>query len=340
MSQNPVKTKKNKPVATQAGSVDDFVIAGTSIARGRKEILEIPIALLPSQTKMSMPTVVIRGKQDGPVLWISSAIHGDEINGVEIISRLLEYVTPKNIRGTLIAVPIVNVFGFTHQSRYLPDRRDLNRSFPGSKTGSLAARLAHLFMNEVVAKATHGIDLHTGAIHRCNLIHTRCDPGNETNLALAMAFGAPVVLVNKSGKGTLRAAANKKDIPNILVELGEALRFDEPFIEECNQGILRVMNLIGMLENEVSCSLSQPVVVKETVWVRARHGGLFHADVDLGDRVEKGQKIGKIHDVLGQNRGTLVSPKPGIVICIAKNPLVYQGDALIHIAAANPDGQG
>lgn len=312
--------------------MSELEIGSKTIEPGSKHFIDIPLARLPGQSMITMPTIVVRGHKDGPVLWVSSAVHGDEINGVEVISRLLDYVCPQNIRGTLIAVPIVNVFGFSQQSRYLPDRRDLNRSFPGNASGSLAARLAHLFLKEIVGHATHGIDIHTGAIHRCNLPQVRCDPGIPENVELARAFGAAAVIVKKSGAGTLRSSANKKGIPNILIEVGEALRFDEAYIEATKHGCLRVMDHLEMLEHTLPTPHSEPLITSETQWVRSRWSGLFKARAKLGDRVKKGQSLGVVSDVFGKARGQLRAPKKGMVIGINNNPLVYQGDAIVHVA--------
>lgn len=312
--------------------MEHFEIAGVQVRPGERKRIDLPVALLPAQTMMSMPVVVIRGRQDGPRLWISSALHGDEINGVEIIRRTLSHIRKIKIKGTLIAVPVVNIFGFTQQSRYLPDRRDLNRSFPGSKTGSLAGRLAHLFLQEIVEKATHGVDIHTGAIHRSNYLHIRCDPSNEISLELARAFKPAVILTNNSTKGTLRSAANKMNIPNILIELGEALRFNEDYIVECTQGLYRIMNHIGMIDEYPTCSIQNPLITSDSTWVRAKRGGLYQAEVELGATVKKGQSLGRINDVQGNRHAQVLAPKTGIVIGATKNPIVYQGDALIHIA--------
>jgi len=312
--------------------VSIFEIAGVQINRGERKRIDLPVAMLPAQTMISMPIIVIRGKKDGPRLWISSAVHGDEINGVEIIRRTLEHVNKNTLVGTLIAVPVVNVFGFTQQSRYLPDRRDLNRSFPGSKSGSLAARMAHLFLKEIVEKSTHGVDIHTGAIHRSNYLHIRCDSGSDSSLELASAFKPGVILARKSGKGTLRESATKMGIPNILIELGEALRFNENYIEECTFGLFRIMSHLGMLVNAPSCSTMETLVTSESVWVRAKRGGLFQSIVELGSRVERKKVLGSINDVQGVHHSAIVSPHEGIVIGLNKNPIVYQGEALIHIA--------
>ncbi|HSG06703.1 MAG TPA: succinylglutamate desuccinylase/aspartoacylase family protein, partial [Nitrospiria bacterium] len=210
--------------------MDDFTLGGCTLKRGERKRVTLEIARLYDFTETGIPIEVIHGRRPGPVLFICGAIHGDEINGVEIIKRLLGHKSLKKIRGTLIAVPIVNVFGFNTKSRYLPDRRDLNRSFPGSKDGSLASQLAHTFMQEVVSKSTHGIDLHTGAVPRSNLPQVRAflkDPETER---LARAFRVPVIINSNFRDGSLREAARERGIPMLLYEGGEALRFNEPVI--------------------------------------------------------------------------------------------------------------
>ena len=169
-------------------------INGVTVTRGTRTTIDLPAGRLYTHTPMTIPVHVVSGKHAGPVLFISAAIHGDEINGVEIIRRLLKSSSLKRLRGTIIAVPIVNVHGLINHSRYLPDRRDLNRSFPGSDKGSLAARLAHLFMKEIVAQSTHGIDLHTGALHRTNLPQIRANLDDPETDKLARAFDVPVII--------------------------------------------------------------------------------------------------------------------------------------------------
>jgi len=209
----------------------DFRIGGVSIKKGERRKIELAVSSLYDGTDLSIPVEVIRGKVDGPVLFISAAIHGDEINGTEIVSRILKNKSLKKLKGTLIAIPVVNIFGFNMLSRYLPDRRDLNRSFPGSTNGSLAARLANVFMKEIVKKSTHGIDLHTGAIHRTNLPQIRASMDDVETKRLAFEFGVPVILNSNFRDGSLREAACSKNIPVLLFEGGEALRFDEKIIQ-------------------------------------------------------------------------------------------------------------
>jgi predicted deacylase len=313
-----------------------ITVGGVTILPGRKQRLELPVSRLPTQTLLSLPVTVVNGRYDGPCLWLSAAIHGDEINGVEVIRQVLAAVQPNTLHGRLIAVPIVNIFGFIEQSRYLPDRRDLNRSFPGSKRGSLASRLAYLFMNEIVAHCNYGIDLHTASYHRCNLPQIRGDLSNTDTYAIAKAFGAPIMIHASMRDGSLRQAAAKKEIPVLLYEAGEALRFDADAIATGVNGVMRVMSALGMQAFDALSSPLESVEIHETKWVRASRSGILHSLVNLGDRVEKKQPLGRITDAFGEKSGKVDSPYPGIVIGYTKNPLVNQGDGIFHIAV-QPD---
>jgi len=314
----------------------DLQVGGVSIAPGKRKQIEIPVAKLFDYTEMTIPVEVIRGKEEGPVLFVSAAIHGDEINGVETIKRLLarKKVLAK-IKGTLIAVPIVNVFGFNRNIRYLPDRRDLNRCFPGSDLGSLAGQLAHIFMREIVTKCTHGIDLHTAAIHRNNLPQIRACLDDAETRRLAMAFGVPVVIDSNIRDGSLRQAAADNGIPMLLFEGGEALRYEERVINSSLRGILAVMKAIGMIEGK-GVSLSQQkkeaFVAKSSYWVRAPHSGSLRANKQLGSRVKTNELLGVMSDPFGGGRVEVRAKLTGIIIGIATLPLVSSGDALFHIA--------
>lgn len=307
-------------------------IAGESIAAGERKRLELPVARLATQTMLSLPITVINGAEDGNKLWISAAIHGDEINGVEIIRQVLERINPQKLRGSLFAVPIVNVFGFIEQSRYLPDRRDLNRAFPGSATGSLASRLAHLFMTEIVSRCTHGIDLHTASDHRINLPQIRANLQDEATYHCAKAFGTSVILHANVRDGSLRQAASKKGIPVLLYEGGEALRFDPEAIEVGREGILRVMATLGMYGSVNGFESASPIEVSTTKWVRASRSGIFRLNVQLGEKVTKKQLLGIISDAFGEKTTKVRSPLNGLVIGYTRCPLVNQGDAIIHLA--------
>ncbi len=313
-----------------------FEIAGIRIAAGKRQRLELPVAKLYDYTEVSIPVEVIRGKQDGPVLFVSAAIHGDEINGVEILKRLLaRRRIGAKMKGTLIAVPIVNVFGFNRNSRYLPDRRDLNRCFPGSEKGSLGGQIAHIFMREIVQKSTHGIDLHTGAIHRTNMPQIRaCLDDSETN-RLAHAFGVPVIINSDIRDGSLRQAAAEHGIPMLLYEGGEALRYEEKVIQTGLMGIISVMESIGMIEPRVIERRRKNrdiFMARSSYWVRAPHSGSLRAKKKSGDRVKKGELLGVLSNPYGGDKVEVRAVKTGIIIGQTMLPLVNNGDALFHIA--------
>ncbi len=302
------------------------------IPPNKKQRVELPISRLPTQTLLSLSVTVIHGRYPGPCLWLSAAIHGDEINGVEIIRQVLTQINPRHLSGTVIAVPIVNIFGFIDQSRYLPDRRDLNRSFPGSPRGSLASRLARLFMQEVVSRCKYGIDLHTASHHRCNLPQIRANLKDAETYRLAEAFGAPVMIHADSRDGSLRQAAAQRGIPVLLYEGGEALRFDGDAIAVGIQGVRRVLAALDMYALNGDITATASLTAEKLTWVRASRGGLLHMVANLGDRVEKKQPLGLITDAFGEAKLKVYAPCSGLVVGCARNPLVNQGDAIVHIA--------
>ena len=313
---------------------DNFVIGGVGIQRRSRRLLELPLPPLYTHTPMKLPVHVVRGAKDGPRLFVSAALHGDELNGTEIIRRLLKQPAMKQLRGTLVAVPIVNVYGLIHHSRYLPDRRDLNRSFPGSVKGSLAARLAHLFMTEIVHKCTHGIDLHTGAIHRSNLPQIRANLDDPETARLAESFGVPVLINSNLRDGSLREAAAEQGIPMLLYEAGEALRFNEVAIRAGVKGVINVMRTMGMLPTGRSRSKRkpEPFVARSSTWIRASASGLFRRVSSLGNRVRRGDTLGLIDDPFAGNETVVTATASGIIIGCSEIPLVHEGEALFHIA--------
>jgi hypothetical protein len=309
-----------------------LVIGGTEVRPGERKTIELPVARVPTAADLSMPVHVVRGKKPGPHLFVSAAIHGDEINGVEIVGRLLRMKSLRRLRGTLIAVPVVNVFGFIGYSRYLPDRRDLNRAFPGSDRGSLAGRLASLFMEEVVANSTHGIDLHTGAIHRTNLPQLRVTEGDDAALEMARHFGALVVLRSQVRDGSLRAAVAERGVPLVVYEGGEALRFDEWAIRAGLRGVLATMHHLQMLPARKDRRVvREPIVSSVSRWIRAPAGGILRARASLGARVAKGDALGSIGDPFGHEPVVVHAPGDGIVVGRTQLPVVNEGDALFHL---------
>ncbi|HEY9017202.1 succinylglutamate desuccinylase/aspartoacylase family protein [Thiomicrospira sp.] len=317
------KRRKNSPIT----------LGGQTIQPGERRTVDLEVGKLYTHSPITMPVQVLCGRQAGPVMFVSAAIHGDELNGVEIIRRLLKVPGLRQLKGTLIAVPIVNLHGFINQSRYLPDRRDLNRSFPGSEKGSLAGRVARLFLDEIVERSTHGIDLHTGAIHRSNLPQIRANLDDPQTLDLARAFGTPVILNSDLRDGSLREAAAKKGIPVLLYEAGEALRFDELAIRGGVQGILRVMRQLAMLPKSRKPPPAEPIMARSSAWVRAPQDGIFRASVKQGQRVIKDQTLlGRVSDPFGESEVEVWSPISGIIIGQLHLPLVNEGEALFHIA--------
>lgn len=320
--------------------VSALAVNGINIPPGARRTLELPIPHLYTHTEMAMVVHVIRGKQPGPRLFVSAAMHGDEILGIEIVRRLMRHSAMSRIRGALLAVPIVNPYGVLDQSRYLPDRRDLNRSFPGSNTGSLAARLAQLFMSEIVSNASHGIDLHTGAHHRFNLPQIRADLSDAETLRLARAFGVPVLLDSNVRDGSLRAAASEHGLPMLLYEAGEALRYDEMCVRAGVRGVLGVMRELGMLPAvRRSRKKREPYVSRSSRWIRAPKGGMLLNLKTLGSDVAEGEKLGIVADPYGGSEEPIVSEFPGIVIGRTHLPLVHEGDAVLHVAKFPDAGQ-
>ncbi|MBC7165343.1 MAG: succinylglutamate desuccinylase/aspartoacylase family protein [Roseovarius sp.] len=310
-----------------------FQIGGQRIAAGTRARVDIPVSQLSNHTPVNLSVEVIHGRREGPVLFVSAAIHGDEVIGVEILRRLLRAAPLGTMAGTLLAVPIVNTFGFLNHSRYLPDRRDLNRVFPGVAEGSMASQLAHIFMQEVVRRADVGIDLHSAAIHRTNLPQLRLTPGNERLAELGAAFGAPVMMEAKLREGSLRMAAEEAGVDVLLYEGGEGLRFDEFAARTGVAGVLRVMRHLRMIgARGVPRTRVKPVRARRSLWYRAPRGGLFRGYLGLGEAVSPGTVMGAVANAFGDVEDEIVADTTGIVIGRANLPVIYEGDALFHVA--------
>jgi predicted deacylase len=304
---------------------DEIIEPGTS-----KTIL-LPTPKLYDWTPMHMPVHVIRSKKKGPIVCITAAVHGDEINGVEIVRELLKKKIHL-LKGSLIAVPIVNVYGFLSQNRYLVDRRDLNRSFPGSSHGSLASRLAHLVITELVSQSTHLIDLHSGSLQRHNFPQVRANLTRAADKKLALAFNAPVTIHAKERDGSLRQAASEKNIPCILYEAGEALRFNNRSIKQGITGIMNVLQSLGMISQPKE--KSSTMIALSSYWVRSPYSGTMRtAKSMLGKEVRKGETLAIIANPLGAEEYRLIAPSHGIIIGKSNLPLVHAGAALFHIAS-------
>lgn len=292
----------------------------------------LPVAALPGQGMLELPLAIFNGARPGPRLWLSAAIHGDEINGVEVVRQVADVIDPAKLAGTVIAVPVVNVFGFFARSRYTPDRKDINRSFPGTTRGSLASRLAALFMREIVSQCEFGIDLHTGGENRTNVPQIRCDLTDREQRRLARAFGAPLMLHNRPKKGTLRGACAQRNIPVLLYEAGEPHRFGDRSVRAGVHGIKRVMQALNMY----AWRLTRPEAPDEfwsSRWVRSPRSGLFRRVATMGQQVVEGEVLGTVGDALGERMVEVRAPFDGRILGGAVGPIVHQGDALLHIAS-------
>ena len=313
-------------------SATSFHLNGLTIKPGERVLTRPVISKLPSGTVIDVPVYVLRSAVPGPTLLLMGGMHGDEVNGIETIRRLIrrELLTP--LRGTVIAIPILNIYGFLNFSRDVPDGKDVNRSFPGFPRGSLAGRVAHRFMREIMPLIDYGIDFHTGGAARSNFPQVRALLGIDPEVdAMAAAFAAPFTLHAGLRGGSLREAAQELGKHIIVYETGESLRLDEPGIEEAVAGTLRVMHHLGM-GPEAPRPARPGIICRRHTWLRARFAGLFRAHVENGQFVEKGQIYGSVADPYGQQTVRLESPVSGYVIGLNYMPVVNQGDALLHIA--------
>ena len=316
-----------------------FEVGNVAIAPGQRMTVDLPVSVLSDHTPVNMSVHTVNGRRDGPTLFVSAAVHGDEVIGVEIARRLLRVSALAKMRGTLLVVPIVNTFGFLNRSRYLPDRRDLNRMFPGSERGSLAGRLAHIFMREVVERSDVGIDLHSAAIHRVNLPQVRVSQTDAKANELAQRFGAPVILTSDLREGSLRHAARERGVPVLVYEAGEGLRFDELAVRAGVTGILRVMHTLDMIpRRSVSTRQVSSIEATSSAWVRAPAGGLLRTFRPIGARVEEGEALGVMADPFGETEVEVQASRTGIIIGKANLPVVNEGDALFNIAVTSQKG--
>ncbi len=307
-----------------------ITINGIHVAPGQNKLLQIEIARLPTGTLIDIPVHVFNSKNPGPTLLLQAGLHGDEINGVETLRRMLENNDFKLKKGAVIVVPILNIFGFIHFSRDVPDGKDVNRSFPGRKTGSLASRIAYHYTSEILPQIDFGIDLHTGGAQRHNFPQMRYTNGDELSKKLAISFNAPFAFPSNLIAGSFRKAAFTMEKPIAVYEAGESMRFDEAAISIGVQGIKNVLRGFEMITKSTS-KIKESVTLNQRRWLRAPRAGMFIPGIKNGSPISKGQVLGTVTDTFAKKQKKIKAPFDGYVICINHQAVINQGDALFHV---------
>ncbi|MEM7380272.1 MAG: succinylglutamate desuccinylase/aspartoacylase family protein [Bacteroidota bacterium] len=311
----------------------EIVIGKEAVPPGKEQLLKISIDRLPTGTLIDIPVYVFNAKKPGPTILIQAGLHGDEINGIEIVRRMLQQKRFKIRKGAVVAVPILNIFGFIHFSRDVPDGKDVNRSFPGTKSGSMASRIAYHYTSEILRQIDIGIDLHTGGAQRHNFPQIRYTEEDEHSKELASVFNAPITFPSRLIKGSFRNAAYRMGKPTVVYEAGESMRFDDYGILEGMQGILNVLKHFDMISKiePLYSERKETVYLEERKWLRAPTAGMFIPEVTNGSEITKGQELGLITDTYAKHRKRIKAPYDGYVICINHQAVVNQGEALFHV---------
>ena len=313
-------------------------VAGATVEPGRRVRTGFATSETFAGVAVEAPFVVSRGASPGPTLCLTAGVHGDELVGIEVVRRVLMLSEPVELAGTLIGVPIANPHGFQRSSRYLPDRRDLNRFFPGSAVGSAASRIAYALFTELIARCDYLVDFHTGSFHRTNIPHLRADTNDPDVALLARWFGSEVVLHNAGGPGTLRRSATDRGLPCVTFEAGEPMRLNEEHIAAGVEGSLRLMRALGMRFTEDPGDSPSQEILTSARWIRVDAGGLLRSHVEPGDRVSSGDRLGTVVDPSTNRRSAIFSPDSGRIIGMAFDQVVIPGFAAYHVAssAASP----
>jgi len=317
-------------VTAAGGAASAINVLDVNIEPGSAQRLSWSATELFEGVPVSTPVLVVNGALPGPTLCLTAAVHGDELNGIEMVRRVMHDLDPSKVSGAVIGIPIVNVQGFRRGSRYLPDRRDLNRYFPGNPNGSAAARIAHSFFTNVVAHCDALVDLHTGSFERANLPQIRADLRNPDVMTLTQGFGSMVILHSTPAVGTLRHAATLAGIPAVTVEAGGPSQLELNEVKLGVKGIETLINTLGMTRKRRLWGEPEPVYYRSS-WVRADNGGILLSDVSLGSTVRKGDRLGTITDPMNNAQSELRSPYSGRIIGMARNQVVMPGFAAFHV---------
>ena len=305
-------------------------IRGQKIGLGESKLIKIPVDRLPTGTLIEIPVYVFNGKEAGPTVLLQGGLHGDEVNSVELVRRLLIDKSYKIHRGCVIVIPLLNIFGFLNLSRDMHGK-DVNRSFPGTKSGSLASRMAYYLMHELTLNVDFGVDFHTGGAQRSNFPQIRYTPQDERAKELAKIFNAPMSFSSKLIAKSFRSACYKKGIPIIVYEAGESLRLDENAIQQGINGTLRILSHFKMINKELEIPTGKPSIeIVKRRWIRAKVAGIFNLKIKNGTKVKKGKILGYIMDTYGETRFAVKAPKDGYIIAVNNFPVINMGDALFH----------
>jgi len=319
---------------TDFNKQDTLKILGTEIQKGESTTVSFNVAKLHTQNSIDVPVIISRSKKPGPTVLITAGIHGDEINGVEIVRQVIAKGINKPKAGTIICIPVINVFGFIHMDRQFPDGRDLNRVFPGIKGGSLASRVAFKLVTEILPHVNFIMDFHTGGADRFNAAHIRIIKNESSLKDAAEVFGAPFILYSKNLSKSFRQTCHKLGIPVLLFEGGKSFHIDNTTTNIGLNGVKRVLNHLGMLNTKFK--VSQPkyesIIIKESKWVRAKYSGMFKSSVKIAQYVDKGQLLGNITDPYGSFNHEVKAPNSGYLFSVNDAPIIYQGDAIFHIS--------
>ena len=313
-------------------SENKFIILGREIKKGERVILEMEVAKLHTRNSLCIPVIVERAVLDGPVLLLMSGVHGDETNGVAILRDIIRKKYNRPRRGTIICIPVFNVFGYLNQSREFPDGRDLNRIFPGSKRGSLASQFAYKFTKQIAPLVDYVLDFHTGGASRENFSNIRCVLQQEKSFELAKVFGAPFIVHSKYIPKSIRETINKMGKTILLFEGGKSLDIDQSVIECGVEGALNVMKYLDMQEGEITRE-NDSVIVQKSKWLRAPHSGMFQSLIKNGSLVTHKAILGKIYDPYGEFEKNVIAPFDCYIFGLNTAPIVYKGDALFHVSS-------
>tara|TARA_A100000171_G_scaffold53027_1_gene75542 strand:+ start:22419 stop:23414 length:996 start_codon:yes stop_codon:yes gene_type:complete len=318
----------------------DFIILGKNVALGETRTINFSFAKLYTSTKVEIPVIVSRSEKPGPTVLLTAGIHGDEINGVEVVRQVIAKKISRPARGTIICIPILNIFGFLNAERTFPDGRDLNRVFPGTKTGSLASRVAFHFTKEILPLADYCLDFHTGGAQRFNAAQIRVVPDNPRLLQLAEVFNAPFTVFSSNLTKSYRSTCAKMGIPSLLFEGGKSLDSDKHIVKNGVEGVVRILAHLEMLNPKITAPeiTEKSVLIEKSRWIRAQRSGLLHVKIACNKYVEKDEFLATITDPYGEMRFKVKAPNAGYIINVNHAPIVHQGDAIFHISTTDSAG--